>query len=85
MKAGTIKFYADAKKVPGYAWVVRMLDDSTQGRSIRLSSHDNDKIDGFIICQPVLSNGGVMLAFDPSNPGQYTVSGTLSHEVCRNI
>ena len=34
MKAGTIKFYADPKKVPGYAWVVSMLDNSTQAGAL---------------------------------------------------
>lgn len=85
MKAGSIKFYADAAKVPGYAWVVSMLDNSTQAGALGYHAEDNDKVDAFIFAQPVLSNGGAALVFDPANPGQYTVSATLSHEVCEMV
>lgn len=85
MKAATITFYADQTKVPGYAWVVSMLDNSTQAGALGYHSLDNDKVDAFIFAQPVLSNGGVVMAFDPKNPGQYTVSATLSHEVCEMV
>ena len=85
MKAGTITFYADKTKVPGYAWVVNMLDNSTQAGALGYHSLDNDEVDAFIFAQPVLSNGGVVLQFDSSNPSQYTVSATLSHEVCEMV
>lgn len=85
MKAATIKFYADAKTVPGYAWVVSMLDNSTQAGALGYHSLDNDKVDAFIFAQPVLSNGGTTLVFNPANPSQYTVSATLSHEVCEMV
>jgi hypothetical protein len=85
MKAGAVKFYADPKKVPGYAWVVSMLDNSTQAGALGYHSLDNDKIDAFIFAQPVLSNGGAVIVFDPNNPSQYTVSATLSHEVCEMV
>lgn len=85
MKSGTIKFYADKTQVPGYAWVVNMLDNSTQAGALGYHSLDNDLVDAFIFAAPVLQNGGVPLVFDPSNPGQYTVSATLSHEVCEMV
>jgi hypothetical protein len=85
MKSGAIKFYADATKVPGYAWVVTMMDNATQAGALGYHSEDNDKIDAFIFAQPVLSNGGVVMVFDPTNPSQYTVSATLSHEVCEMV
>src|SRR5208283_5783130 len=68
MKSGTIKFYADATKVPGYAWVVSMLDNSTQAGALGYHAEDNDKVDAFIFAQPVLSNGGVVMVFDSTNP-----------------
>src|SRR5271170_5433834 len=71
MKAGTIKFYADKTTVPGYAWVVNMLDNSTQAGALGYHAEDNDTVDAFIFAQPVLSNGGVVMVFDPANPDQY--------------
>lgn len=85
IKAATITFYADPKKVPGYAWTVSMLDNSTQAGALGYHSLDNDKIDAFIFAAPVLQNGGAVMVFDPSNPDQYTVSATLSHEVCEMV
>lgn len=86
LKSCTIKFYANKAQVPGYAWVVNMLDDSTQAGALGYHSLDNDLVDAFIFAQPVLGNGGgVVMVFDPTNPGQYTVSATLSHEVCEMI
>jgi len=82
LKDGTIRFYSDKTKVPGYAWLVHIIDNDAQVAGA-LGYHEevNDKVDAYIMCQPVLTNGGAVLAFDPKNPGQYTVSGTLSHEV----
>ncbi len=84
MKSGTCKFYADKNTVPGYAWVVSMLDNSTVAGALGYHSEDNDKVDGFIFAQPVLSNGGVVL-YDASNPQNVSVSSVLSHEVCEMI
>lgn len=84
MKAGTIKFYPDKTKVPGYAWLISILDNSTVAGALGYHSEDNDKIDGFIFCQPVLSNGGKML-YDHNHPQNFTVSSVLSHEVCEMI
>jgi hypothetical protein len=82
MKSIPIKFYANELDVPGYAWTIYMIDNDTQVEGA-LGYHQevNDKVDGYIICEPILSNGGVVLAFDANNPGQYSVSATLSHEV----
>lgn len=85
MKAGTIQFYADKTQVPGYAWVVNMLDNSTQAGALGYHSLDNDEVDAFIFATPVLQNGGAVMVFNPSNPGQYLVSSTLSHEVCEMV
>ncbi len=85
MKAATITFYADKTKVPGYAWVVNMLDDSTQAGALGYHSLDNDEVDAFIFAAPVLQNGGAVMVYTPSNPTQYLVSATLSHEVCEMI
>lgn len=84
MKSGTIKFYADKTKVPGYAWVVSMLDNSTVAGALGYHAEDNDVVDAFIFCQPVLSNGGVVL-YDPNNSQNTTVSSVLSHEVCEMV
>jgi hypothetical protein len=87
LKAASVKFYADASKVPGYAWTIYVIDNDAQvaGALGYHQEETSDKIDGFIMCQPVLSNGGGVLAFDPSNPGQYTVSATLSHEIIETV
>lgn len=85
MVNGVIRFYSDKVQVPSGAWVVNMLDDSTQAGALGYHSIDNDVVDAFIFAQPILSNGGVTMLFDPSNPQQYTVSATLSHEVCEMI
>lgn len=84
MKSGTVKFYADKTKVPGYAWVVSMLDSSTQAGALGYHSEDNDKIDGFIFASPVLNSGGVVL-YDAHNPQNVSVSSVLSHEVCEMV
>ena len=83
MKAGTVKFYADATKVPGYAWVISVLDNSTQAGALGYHSEDNDKVDGYIFAQPVLSNAGVVL-YDTINPQNVSVASVLSHEICEN-
>lgn len=79
-KNGTIKYYANTNQVPGYAWIVSILDNSTQAGALGYHSEDNDKIDAFIFAQPVLSNSGVVL-YDPNNPQNVSVSSVLSHEV----
>lgn len=84
MKAGTIQFYADKNKVPGYAWVVNMLDNSTQAGALGYHAVDSDKVDAFIFAGPVLQNGGVVL-HDPTNPQNVSVASVLSHEVCEMV
>ena len=84
MKAGSIKFYADATKVPGYAWVVNMLDNSTQAGALGYHAEDNDKVDAFIFAGPVLQNNGVVL-YDTTNPQNVSVASVLSHEVCEMV
>jgi len=84
MKSGTIKFYADKTKVPGYAWVVNMLDNSTQAGALGYHAEDNDLIDAFIFAGPVLQTGGVVL-HDAHNPQNVSVASVLSHEVCEMV
>lgn len=76
----TVKFYASGKKIPGYAWVVSVLNDSTQAGALGYHSEDNDAIDAFIFIKPVLDNGGVVL-YDSKNPQNVSVSSVLSHEI----
>jgi hypothetical protein len=85
MKTCEVKFYANKAAAPGSSWIVDILDDSTQAGALGYHSLDNDRVDAFIFASPVLSNGGAVLVFDPNNPTQYTVSATLSHEVCEMI
>lgn len=86
IKNGTIKFYANSANVPGYAWTIFVIDNDSQVEgALGFHEESNDKITGFIMCQPILSNGGSIMKFDSSNPGQYTVSGTLSHEVIETV
>lgn len=86
LKNGTVKFYADAAQVPGYSWTIYVIDTDAQvAGALGFHQEVGDKVNGYIMCQPILSNGGSVLAFDASNPGAYTVSGTLSHEVLESI
>lgn len=86
MQEATIKFYADVKTIPNQAWVIYVIDNDPQVEGA-LGFHEevSDQVVGYIMCQPILSNGGTVLAFDAKNPGAYTVSGTLSHEVIEAI
>jgi hypothetical protein len=87
LKATTVSFYPDATKVPGYAWTINIIDDDTSVPGA-LGFHEetsDDKFTGYIMAKPILDNGGTVMVFDPKNPGQYTVSGTLSHEVIETI
>ena len=82
LKSATVKFFADEKDIPGYAWVIYVIDSqaSVPGALGYHQEETSGKIDGYIMCEPILSNGGDVLKFDAGNPGKYTVSGTLSHE-----
>lgn len=84
MKGGTITFYPDKSKVPGHSWMVHILDNPTVAGALGYHSEDNGKVDAFIFCQPVLSNGGVVL-YDPHNPQNVSVSSVLSHEVLEMV
>ena len=83
-KAGTIKFYSDKTKVPGYAWTISILDNSTQAGALGYHEENGDKVDGFIFAAPVLQNGGVIF-YDPTNPQNVSVSSVLSHEAVEMI
>lgn len=84
MKAGTIKFYADKNKVPGYAWIVSILDNPTIAGALGYHSEDNGKVDGFIFCQTIFQYGGKTL-YDNHNQQNFTVSSVLSHEICEMV
>src|SRR5271156_1947993 len=86
LKGGSIKFFANPAKVPGHAWTIFVIDNDAQvAGALGFHEEEGDKVTGYIMCQPILSNGGAVLAFDPKNPGQYTVSATLSHEVIETV
>ena len=81
MLPSTVAFYATSA-VPNGAWVISVIDDDSSAADA-LGYHEesnNDTVIGFIMAKPILDNGGQVMVFDRSNPGQYTVSGTLSHE-----
>jgi hypothetical protein len=82
-----IECYADKNKIPGYAWVIYLVDTDTSvpGALGFHQQENNGKVDGFILCQEILSNGGAVLAFDANNSSQYTISATLSHEVLETL
>jgi hypothetical protein len=87
IKEVTVRFYSNKDHVPGYAWTIYVVDDDT-AVSGALGYHQetsDDKINGYVMCKPILSNGGTILKFDSNNPGQYAVSGTLSHEVLEAV
>ena len=84
MKAATVQFYADSTKIPGYAWKVSVLDNSTQAGVLGYHSLDNDVVDGFIYAQPVLSNGGVVL-YNPTNNQNTSVASVLAHEILEMV
>src|SRR5208282_5018279 len=85
VKPADVKFYADAKQVPGWAWLIAMIDNDTSVPGA-LGYHTlvNGKVQGFIMAEPILSNGGVVL-FDPKNASNYSVSGCLSHEALETL
>ena len=84
MKAGTVTFYADKKKVPGYAWLVSILDDPTIANALGYHSEDNNRVDGFIFVKTIFQYGGKTL-YDVQNPQNMTVSSVLSHEICEMV
>jgi len=83
-QSGTITFYADQTLIPAGAWIVSILDNTTQAGALGYHSEDNDVVDGFIFAQPVLDNGGVVL-YDSTNPQNISVSSVLSHEICEMV
>lgn len=86
VKPADIKFYADPKQVPGWAWLITMIDDQVSVPNA-LGYHtlsDTGKIQGFIMAKPILDAGGVIL-FDPKNASNYSVSGCLSHEALETL
>jgi hypothetical protein len=76
----TVAFYADKTKVPGYAWIINILDNSTQAGA--LGYHDDSAtgtVEAFVFAEPVLTNAGVVL-YDPTNTQNVSVSSVFSHE-----
>src|SRR3984957_2256725 len=87
MAGATIQFFASDALVPTSAYTIYIVenDAAVQGALGFHQEEADDMVDGYIMCQPILTNGGSILNFDASNPGQYTVSGTLSHEVMETL
>jgi hypothetical protein len=81
-----VKFYADSKQVPNWAWTLFVIDsDASVAGALGYHQDASDHPDGYVMCQPILSNGGTTMVYDKSNPGQYTISGTISHEALELI
>jgi hypothetical protein len=80
-KSVTVQFYADKAKVPADAWLISILNNSSQAGALGYHSEDNDLVDGFVFAQPVIDNGGVVL-HDPKNNQNVSVASVLSHEIC---
>lgn len=79
-----ITFYADKSKVPGHSWLITVIDnevDVPDALGFHSIDPTDDRVVGFIMCEPVLSNGGVAL-YDANNPQNVSVSSVLSHEIC---
>jgi len=55
-----IEFYSDMKSIPGYAWVIRMMDNPEQALALNYSYKMGGKVNGFVFCKNVLDNGGVI-------------------------
>lgn len=83
----TVSFCPNVASIPCGAATIYIVenDAQVQGALGYHQEESNDVIDGYIMCQPILTNGGTILNFDASNPSQYSVSGTLSHEVMETI
>jgi hypothetical protein len=86
VQAPTVRFYADAAKVPGWAWLITMVDDeaSVPGALGYHTITNAGTVQGFIMAKPILDAGGVVL-FDPTNASNYSVSGCLSHECLETL
>ncbi len=72
----TIKFYADKTQVPGYAWLISVIDTPDVANALGYHNEQNDRPDGFVFCSPVLNNGGGII----TSLNNITVSSVLSHE-----
>ena len=79
MQPPIVKFYTNKLQVPGYAWIMSILDTPDVANALGYHEEQNDHPDGFVFCQPVLSNGGVIL-YDATNPQNVSVSSVCSHE-----
>lgn len=80
---GTVRFFNNITSVPADAWIIYIIDTDTQAEGA-LGFHEETNVgrpDGYIMCAPILQNGGAVLQYTPSNPDQYTVSATLDHEI----
>jgi len=75
-----VKFIADQNKIPKYAWVVVILDDSDQAGTLGYHSESNGLVYGVVFARPVLDNGGVVLR-DTRHNQNISVASVLSHEV----
>lgn len=75
--APEIKFFGDAMSIPGYAWVVRVMDTPDNALALQYSYKKSGRINGFVFCKNILDNGGVL--FESS--GKTSVCSMLSHEI----
>lgn len=84
MSPATIKFYPKGSVIPNWGWLISIIDDdSSVPNALGWHTVDtsDDRIIGYIVAQPVLSNGGVAL-YDAANPQNVSVASVLAHECC---
>ena len=77
----TITFYEDAVSVPGYAWVVRMMDTPEQAIELKYSYKMNGKVTGFVFCKNALDNKSALFSEDSKT----SICSLLSKEVCEML
>lgn len=74
-----IKFFENDNLVPGYAWIIRILDDLNQASNLKYSYKMDGKINGFIFAKTILNNDGTIFGSD----SKISVCSELSQELCK--
>lgn len=78
VKPTTVTFYPDKTKIPGYAWVISILDTPDVANALGYHNETAGRPNGFVFCAPILNNGGGVL--NGKDTTVTTVSSVLSHE-----
>jgi hypothetical protein len=75
------QFYPKGQVAPDWAWTIAIIDSNASVVTNPLGGKDTE----FVIVDQILNNGGAVMVQDPTNPHQYTVSGTLSRKILKLI